>query len=64
MWRKVALERYHGEPPMRSQSATCLMGSKMYIFGGLGAGASNNLCGGAASGARGRGVFHSHASRS
>ncbi|KAH8091978.1 hypothetical protein JL720_5554 [Aureococcus anophagefferens] len=43
MWRKVALERYHGDPPMRSQSATTVMGSKLYVFGGLGAGASNNL---------------------
>ncbi|KAH8044291.1 hypothetical protein JL722_14769 [Aureococcus anophagefferens] len=28
---------------MRSQSATTVMGSKLYVFGGLGAGASNNL---------------------
>ncbi|KAH8092120.1 hypothetical protein JL720_5706 [Aureococcus anophagefferens] len=33
MWRKVALERYHGDPPMRSQSATTVMGSKLYVFG-------------------------------
>ena len=43
MWRKVALEQYHGDPPMRSQSATTVLGSKVYMFGGLGAGASNNL---------------------
>ena len=43
MWRKVSLEAHHGEPPMRTQSANAVLGSKLYVFGGLGCGASNNF---------------------
>ena len=43
MWRQVKLEPHQGEPPMRTQSASCVLGSKVYVFGGLGSGASNQM---------------------
>ena len=36
-------EPHNGEPPMRTHAASCVLGSKVYVFGGLGAGASNQL---------------------
>ncbi|KAJ8604801.1 hypothetical protein CTAYLR_001079 [Chrysophaeum taylorii] len=41
MWRKVVVENQ--SPPMRLKSASCVMGTKWYVFGGLGAGASSSL---------------------
>ena len=43
MWRQANLEPHNGEPPMRTHAASCVLGSKVYVFGGLGAGASNQL---------------------
>jgi len=43
MWRKVDLDRHHGSPPMRSLSASAMMGSKLYVFGGLSAGPANEF---------------------
>ena len=43
MWRSANLEPHNGEPPMRTHAASCVLGSKVYVFGGLGAGASNQL---------------------
>ena len=43
MWRNANLEPHNGEPPMRTHAASCVLGSKVYVFGGLGAGASNQL---------------------
>ena len=43
MWRQVKLEPHQGEPPMRTQGASCVLGSKVYVFGGLGSGASNQM---------------------
>ena len=44
MWRQATnLEPHNGDPPMRTHAASCVLGSKVYVFGGLGAGASNQL---------------------
>lgn len=43
MWSTVGLESPQQSPSMRSKSASCVLGNRWYIFGGLGCGASNAL---------------------
>ena len=35
MCRAANLEPHNGEPPMRTHAASCVLGSKVYVFGGL-----------------------------